>query len=50
MPNDQYALSVTGEEGGNITLTISGSASLDTISLMLPEIKTLLEEKHPWKC
>ncbi|MCX5809604.1 MAG: MlaE family lipid ABC transporter permease subunit [Proteobacteria bacterium] len=49
MPHDQYALSVTGEKGGNITLSISGSASLDTISLMLPEIKTLLEEKHPSK-
>lgn len=49
MPNDQYALSVSGEKGGNITLSISGSASLDTISLMLPEIKMLLEEKHPSK-
>jgi len=49
MPHDQYALSVSGEKGGSIILSISGSASLDTISLMLPEIKTLLEEKHPSK-
>ena len=49
MPHDQYALAVSGEKGGSITLSISGSASLDTISLMLPEIKTLLEEKHPSK-
>ncbi|MCX5815815.1 MAG: MlaE family lipid ABC transporter permease subunit [Proteobacteria bacterium] len=49
MPHDQYALLVSGEKGGNIILSISGSASLDTISLMLPEIKTLLEEKHPSK-
>lgn len=49
MPHDQYALSVSGEKGGSIILSISGSASLDTISLMLPEIKTLLEDKHPSK-
>ncbi len=49
MPNDKYALSVTGEEDGHVTLSISGSISLDNISFMLPEIKSLLENRRPSK-
>jgi phospholipid/cholesterol/gamma-HCH transport system permease protein len=49
MPHDNYDLSVTGENGGHVTLFISGRVSLDNISFMLPEAKTLLEEKKPSK-
>jgi len=49
MLHDQYALSVTGENGGHVTIFISGSVSLDNISFMLPRIKSLIEEKHPVK-
>jgi len=49
MPHDKYALSISGDEGGHVVLSIAGCISLDNISFMLPELKSLLEMKRPSK-
>jgi len=49
MQGEQFDISVSEDKEGCITLSVSGSVTLNNIDIILPEIKRLLEEKNPTK-